>query len=402
MGRRLAVGVGVATGTALLVVGVASAGLVGLLSGTPGAAGAGAPALAAAPTPRAAPTAGPTTAAPTALGADVELAADIVLAETYLDPAALPLRTVETAALVAVAGVATSPETMLLAVDATTGAWVRVDAPGPWYPVPLALSPDGRALLRSRAEPLEPVGIDVVQLGTGVVRELPMPVPPGRHPDDCWHRDVTWAPLGGRVGVVTGCAVDVPGQEWPQDVGMETWVHEVDVATGAARVIEHVPNSGPSETYPAYSPDGRFLAYGIGYAPEDDDDQGWATLRVIAVDGSSAHEAHALHMVYGDPWLDDTTLVVWDELSAAEDAYLLVDAPSGTSEPLGLERLLDLAGFVGGRLVIARTPWVEEPIPCPGLLCTADTTTGAVRPWITMPEGAGIAFIAPARAVIEP
>ena len=386
MGRRLAVGIGVATGTALLVV--------GLRSGHAGDVAHQAPEPAM-PAPRARPASTPT-AAPPAL-----LDADLVLAQTHLDPAALPLRTVETAALVAVGGDGMSPESLLLAIDAATGEWVRLDAPGPWYPAPLALSPDGRALLRPRVEPLEPVGVDVVELGTGAVRELPMPVPDGRHPDDCWHRDVTWAPRGGRVGVVTGCVVDTPAT-WPQDAGMETWVHEVDVATGAARVVEHVPDSGPVEAYPAYSPDGRFLAYGIGYGPEDADDVGWTTLRVIAVDGSAAHEAHALHMVYGDPWLDDSTLVVWDELSAAEDTYLLVDAVSGATEPLGIERLFNLAGFVGGRLVVDRTPWIEEPIPCPGVLCVGDTTTGEVRPWITTPEGAGIAFIAPARAVIEP
>lgn len=391
--RRFAVAVSVAMGAALLVAGVASAGILGL-------GGAPETVPSPAPSPDVAPATGPTPA-PEPHPTPAPLPADEVLAETYLDPAALPVRSVEGAAIVALAADRTSPEAYLIALDAATAEWVRLDLPGSWPPSPLILSSDGRALLRARVVALTPTGYDVVELGTGAVRELPMPVPPGYDAADCWHRDVAWAPLGGRVGVLTGCAHPQVAADGRVDHdGIDTWVHEVDLATGAARVVEHVPDSAPLEAYPAYSPDGRFLAYGIGYGAREGEDEAWETLRIVEVSGSVVHESHAVHMVYGDPWRDAETLVAWDEFADSDDTHLLFDAPSGTSTPVAVERLWNVHGFVGGDLVLEHTPWVDAPVPCPVALCLADLDTGEVRPWLTMPEGAAIVFLAPARDLV--
>lgn len=393
--RGFAIGVGVAAGAAVLVAAVASAGLLSPRD-EPARLPISRAGTAEAPTPTPSPVAPAATPTP--------LSADRVLATTHLDPGALPVRTIESAALVVQVYDGASSQPLLVAVDAATAEWVRLDLPGPWHPGIVSLSPDGRALLRARVEPLAPPGYDVIELATAAVRDVPMPLPPGHAAEDCWHRDAAWSPGGSRVGVVTGCLLDRPGHAWPDDVGMDTWVHEVDVLTGAVTVVEHVPDSGPVEAYPAYSPDGRFLAYGIGYGPVDGEDEGWETLRIIEVGGTLVHESHAVHMVYGDPWQDADTLLAWDEFGVAEDSHLVFDAPSGTSTPLGIERLFNAAGYVGGHLVIDTTPWVEAPIPCEVALCVVDPATGAARPWLTTSEGAGLVYssLSPARDLIVP
>ncbi|HYD11082.1 MAG TPA: hypothetical protein VEA78_13355, partial [Acidimicrobiales bacterium] len=232
MDRRLAVGLGVGAGAALLVAGVGSAGLVGL-SGTPAGV-----VVTSTPTPlQSPPSAGPT---PTPRRVD-PVPADVLLAETVLDPAALPVRRPDRAAVVVQAYDSTG-DIALLAFDADEAEWVRVELPGRSRLGQIRLSPDGRAILRPVDRPSAPGAIEVVDLATGVTRPVPVPVPQGRVAEDCWG-DAAWA-SSGRVGIVSGCLVPTTATgAGPAYVGMDTWVHEVDLATGGARVVEHVADS---------------------------------------------------------------------------------------------------------------------------------------------------------------
>lgn len=394
MSRRLAVGIGVVAGTALLVAGVGSAGLIGLHGSTPGVVVTSTP-TAAEPSP------GPVRPTPAPLPAD-PVPAEVLLAQEVLDPAALPVRLVDRAA--AVVEVYDETETTsLLAFDASAGEWVRLPVPtdgDTWSP---RLSPDGRAVLRLRYTPEALVTVEVVSLATGRVSPVALPVPDGRVPEDCSADDAAWA-SNGRVGIVSGCLVPTTrtGAGDAYDT-TDTWVHEVDLATGGVRVVEHVRQSAPLENNPAYSPDGRLLVYGIGYGLLEGEDEEWETLRVTQVDGSgAAQERFMTHIVRGDPWADDGTVLGWDDTVefGEPDLHVLVDARTGETTPLGVVGLANVRGFVAGRLVAEAGPWSPETAPV--TLAVVDLDTGGERSWLAVPQGSELGELGVARDVVTP
>lgn len=394
MGRRLAVGVGVALGTTLLVAGVTSAGLVGL-HGTP---------------PRdvvvtSTPTAPPPSAAPARPASSPAAAdpvpAEVVLAEQLLDPVVVPVRSVDrVAVLVQAYDHASGP--VVFAFDATAAQWVRLELPGDADPLALRVSPDGRAVLRQRLTPELLVTVEVVELAGGTAHPVSVPVPQGRVADDC-SVETTWASTG-RIGVVSGCLVPATGPgPGPAYVGMDTWVHEIDLATGGARVVEHVPASAPLENNPAYSPDGRFLAYGIGYGVAEGEDEEWETLRIVQVDGSgTAKEQDMTRAVGGDPWAGAHRVLgwTWPDAADAVGSHLLVDARTGGTTPLGVDGFATALGFVGGRLVVDDGPW--SPQTAQRTLSAVDLDTGQVQPWLAVPDGVELTAVSVARAVVTP
>lgn len=382
MGRQLAVGVGVATGTALLVVGVASAGLVGLRSGAPGAAVAVASVT---PTTRATPTVSARPAGPVPTRG-----ADQVLAEVTIDPAALPVGGVDNAAVVVVVqddAVAVHH----IALDATTGEWARLD-PATVGSSLLEISPDGRSASRRAVGPAGDVVDEIVDLATGTVRAAPVIVPSGQDPDYCYTWPVAWAPNGGRAATVTRCSQ--PPLEPAQTGQQGTWLHEVDLATGAARLLEDVPGASTSAPGPSYSPDGRFLAYVV----EVPSGAGGVrmVLRIVALDGSATRTLDAVHPVHGDPWLSAAALVAWDATSGVD---VVVDAASGTTSPLGLAHTMEHVGAVGGRIVLTT---VGGPMACGAAACVVDPVTAESDPWMTLPGHGQVLAVLPARAVVQP
>lgn len=394
MGRRLAVGVGVAAGTALLVAGVGSAGLVGLRGTPPGVV------VTSTPTTEE-PSARPIRPTPSPPPAD-PVPAEVLLAQQLLDPDAVPVRTVDRAAAV-VEVLAPTSGSIMFAFDADTAQWVRLELPGGSTSLSLRLSPDGRTVLSQQFTPETLVTLEVVDLPTGAARPVPVPVPAGRVAGDCWADDAAWA-SNGRIGVVSGCLVPnpAPGPGYAY-VGSDTWVHEVDLATGGARVVEHVQESAPLENNLAYSPDGRFLVYGIGYGPLEGEDEEWETLRVTQVDGSGAREQPMTHIAPGDPWADGRTVLAWDWEAAMTDAsgyHVLVDARTGGATPLGIEGLLNAHGFVGGRLVAQDGPWA--PGTAQITLAVVDLDTGEVQPWLAVPDGFELGEVSVAREVVAP
>lgn len=381
MGTRHALGAGLAAGAALLVAGVASAGLVGLHGST--AAGDA--------TVTATPTLAPATADATATSTTPPARGPVdVLAEAHLVPSRLQVRAVRSAALLLVVDDGSGPT--FLALDAADGAWVRLDLPEEPIPPTARLSPDGTRLLLADAERVGPSRIEILELATGEIRELRAPLSSGDL-GVCAVSDVAWAPSGARIGVVTGC-LDRTG---PEPIpGSGTWVHEVDLATGVARVVEHMADVSPAETRLSYSLDGSFLAYGVVLRSGDDGAEPAPDVRVVALDGSDGREAIGLRPVDADPWLDGVRLVARGEETEGAVPYLRVDARTATTTPLGVPGAREVRGVVAGRAVVGATP----EGPCPVTLCTADPTTGAVRPWLSLPDDVRVVTLRTARSLV--
>lgn len=383
MGNRLAVGAGVAAGVALLVAGAASAGLLGLRGGDSGATVI----TTSAPVPHAAPTVGTRTAGPVPT-----LDPDRVLAGVALDPAVLPVRGVDNAAVI----VLVQDDAVALheiALDATTGEWVRLDPATAVAGSLLDVSPDGRSASRPAVDLSGGVIDGIVDLATGASHPSPEIVPPGQDPDYCHTWPVTWAPSGARVATVTWCVQRPPlDPAQPREQGV--WLHEVDIASGAARLVEELPGASTHTPQAHYSPDGRLLAYVVEFPGEEGAVR--MVLRIVALDGSGARTLEAVHPLGGDPWLDDGSLVAWD---ASVGVDVLVDAAAGTTTPLGLASFLEHAGTVGGRIVLTTR---GGPMACGAAACVVDPETGGSEPWITLPGNGMVLTVLPARGVIQP
>jgi|GEM_PF-1681996 len=312
------------------------------------------------------------------------------------DPTALPARRVDQA-LLAASLYDLDGTTSLVVVDAADGAWVRSDVPvSP--AVPLQLAPDGRSFLQSSWETDEGHSVvEVVELGTGTVRPVPLGLS-----QDCLVDAVAWAPDSVHLAVVSVCSAP---QVYPVEPTVWTLVEEVEVATGAARLVERVLDAVPVETYPSYSPDGRLLAYGIVHpAPRADEDDEWVSVRVVGTHGDGdPHEWPMTHVVYGDPWRDDTTLLAWDKAASVTgpDSHVLLSATDGSAVPYGIEGLANLDGFVGGRLLAEQWDAVGTAPACAAALCAVDLDTHAVEPWLTLPAGLRVQFVSPARALLD-
>lgn len=378
MGRGLTVGTGVAAGVALLIAGVTSAGLLGLRGGEP------APQVtfsSVSPTPGARPRpAGPAPA----------LDADRVLARVEVDPAALPVRGVDSAAVVVVVQ-DDAVGIHHIALDATTGEWVRLD-PATITGSVLDVSPDGRWAALRAYDATAGVSDQVVELATGTVRAATSVVPPDQDPSDCYTWPAAWAPGGGRSAAVTQCR-HLPSDP-RQAAYQETWLHEIDLATGATRLLEYLPGVSTSAPGASYSPDGKLLAYVVEVP--DAAGQTLMVLRIVALDGSATRPLVAVHPVHGDPWLDAHTLVAW---SATEDVDVLVDAATGTTTPLGVADTMEHRGTVGGRLVLGAR---GGPMACGAAACVVDPVAATSQPWLTLPGNGQVLVVMPARAVVQP
>ncbi|GIG22086.1 hypothetical protein Cch01nite_28100 [Cellulomonas chitinilytica] len=308
-----------------------------------------------------------------------------------LDPATLPTRPVEQALLAATLFDTEAGRRLLVVVDAATGEWVRPDVPEPVAQsvgvLPL-LAPDGRSFVQTTWV-TDHVEVEVVDLRTGSVRKVPVVLP-----DDCVVDSVAWAPDAQHLGVVTYCSTP---NEYPTEPTGWVVVEEVAIGTGAFRLVEHVSDAVPVETYPSYSPDGKLFAYGIAHPSDStDDDEVWASARVVGTRGGvDTHEWSMTHMVYGDPWRDAQTLLGWDENASVTgpDSHALLSV-TGSKEQYGFDGATNLDGFVGGALV------GEVPGLCPAALCTIDLDTHAVAPWLTLPDGVLPGSISPARALL--
>ena len=315
-----------------------------------------------------------------------------------LDPAALPERTIDRALLVVSTWDATPESMTLLGVDAATEEWVRVVVPGRSATTldlgsTLALAPDGRSLLVSSWE--EGAEFEIVSLATGAAR----PVSPQLTDEDCQADAAAWAPDGQHLGIVVSCATYTDPETLLSDLA--SWVIEVDMRTGAQRTLDHVIGYGPYETYPSYSPDGRYVAYGVWKEGDDEDASGG--IRTVDTTTGRGHVWPDSHMTYGDPWQDARTLVGWDLLpdpgSGAE--YTLIDAATETSAPLGMAGLFNLNGHVAGHLVIDRTPWVDGEIPCAVTYCLTDPDSRETSPWLETPGSVQLGFLSPARSLLR-
>ncbi|ADG76487.1 hypothetical protein Cfla_3616 [Cellulomonas flavigena DSM 20109] len=317
-----------------------------------------------------------------------------------LDPAGFPARRVEQAVLIADVGA-----DGLVAIDAATGQWVSTGLVPP-ISEPLLLSPDGRSLATLAYQDAG-MRVEIVELLTGAAREVPVNVPPPPGDSECRVDGVAWSP-DGHLGVVAMCMTfHMSSDDGPREADYEAVVLEVDVLTGATRVVERVPEASPVEAYPSYSPDGALFAYGIGRPLPAPGwvDESWFGVRVIGVhDDRPAREWVNTHMAYGDPWRDAGTLLVWDELAdpGGPAAYLLLDTSTGAQSPYGIDRLTNTLGFVGGSFLAQRTRWLQEPDPCPAALCAVDLDSGVVAPWLDLPERGDVHWLGVARDLVGP
>lgn len=339
------------------------------------------------PGPAASTAAAPVTTTTPTVGLDA-------IASGRLEPAAFPQRRIERALLVAGAAEGTSDrDATILAVDAATGEWVHAAVPGMPVFVPPQLSPDGRSLVVLSWD-LE-TAIAVVRLADGAARRLPVtPTPDG----ECRTDGVAWTADSQKVVVVSGCATF--GRETMEVTDHHTWVVEIDVATGATRVVEHLLGGYPTEAYPTVSPDGRTVVYGVGMEAGSEGSLGG--IRAVDVGTGESRYWPDVHLGYGDPWRDDRTVLAWDQSDdATGDDYVLLDTRSGSTTPLGIASLVNLSGYVAGQLVVDQTPWLDRPPPCAVSYCLADPGTLEITPWLDLPGSVGLGMLSPARDVLR-
>ena len=185
------------------------------------------------------------------------------------------------------------------------------------------------------------------------------------------------------VVLVIGCATF--GRETIEVTDMNTWVLEVDVATGASRTIEHLIGGFPSEAYPTVSPDGRTVVYGVGM--ESDDETSLGGIRA-SISGPARH-ATRLISTSRTATRGGTTPRSWRGTSPGRRRRTTTSSStpaSGTTSPLGISSLFGVSGYVGGRLAVERTPWLDRTPPCAVTYCLADPESLAISPWLELPE----------------
>ena len=213
--------------------------------------------------------------------------------------------------------------------------------PRPFVTEPIAVdpsatgvSPDGRRLARPRVVTPDLLGtaeamgaVEVTDLETGAVRSYEVP---HSDPFECRTDGVALAPDGRHLAVVTGCATY--GREVVEITDEVTWLEELDLETGAWRTIESVPGSLPSETSPAYSPDGTLVAFGIGIGFADAPGLSEGEVRVTEVATGRATMFSEVILVREGAWQDDRTLLAMADVLGG---YALLDVVTGETRPVG-------------------------------------------------------------------
>ncbi len=338
--------------------------------------GHGAPTRESSPTPRPAAVA---TSLPSATApGPVEMTlADVVPGE--LDPARLPTRRIDRAAVLV--PVVEGGEPTWIALDADTGTWVVPELGGLEHTLVLDLSPDGTRVAYAQFQYLAPMKVFVRDLGTGRTSEVRYPIG-----DDCRLDGQAWAPDGARLGLVIGC-VNLNEVHAQPNLAVRYWGRaiEVDLTSGEVTTVDELVDAAPCEAYPAYSPDGHLLAYGVS-TPTTDIESPGCGVRVVDLATRDAHEWPDMHMTYGDPWQSADRVAVWSESPTVEtDQTLLLDGGTGETVQFGPSWLIAEDGFLAGSALVTMT-W-DAQHSCPATMCTFDADTQTLRPWLTLPEG---------------
>ena len=304
-----------------------------------------------------------------------------VLPPGEVDPEQLPERRVERAALVLEAIAPEDRGPALLAVDWDSGEWVRLPEPDAYGSSSARLSPDGRSLLRYRFEAGTQPWLDLVTLGTGEQRRIDLGA--RWSGTDCWADQRAWAPDSRHIAATVDC-------------GGGAVLLEVDLVDGAVRQVEHVAGGYLLENFPSYSPDGRYILWAVedGREPEWGDpldDDRWQSVRLVDRTTGTVRVVDGVHPTYGDPWLDGSTVLLWDDWETYPEAfedgrlgYVWLDAQDGSIEA-AVPYIGNSAGFVGTGLLVDGLSSVADA-PCDADLCIADPTTADGAPWLRIAE----------------
>ena len=298
-----------------------------------------------------------------------------------VDPEQVPERRVERATLVVETIAPDGGESVVLAVDWDSGEWVRLRARDAAMTTSTLLSPDGRSLLQYRFEVGTQPWMDVVALATGEQQRIDLGAPWSG--EDCWLDQGAWAPDSRHVVATLGCSAGAV-------------LLEVDLAEGTVHQVELVADGYPLENSPSYSPDGRYILWVVedGREPEWGDpldDDRWQSVRLVDRTTGTVRVVDGVHPTYGDPWLDGSTVLLWDDWETYPEAfeddrlgYLWLDARDGSIEA-AVPYIGNSAGFVGTGLLVDGLSSVADA-PCDADLCIADPTTTDGSPWLRIAE----------------
>ena len=170
-----------------------------------------------------------------------------------------------------------------------------------------AFSPDGnRIAFVRKSEDSKESGIFVISSLGGTARRL-LSVPSGLV------HGISWSPIGGTLAAAYQTTAETPSS-----------IYLLSLEALEPKALTHPPRHAPGDTQPAFSPDGKTLAFNRALAPRDQD------VYLIATTGGEPQRLTSDHtLILGLAWLDEGRSVIFSSDRVGPRALWQVPAVGG-------------------------------------------------------------------------